>query len=102
MTSREASGDGAAHGAVIDFDYADERRARTVAESVLVEVGAIADERSRAAVERDGCAVRIDIEAADLVALRAGLNTWLRLVGVAEDVATDASSRADGVRTGTS
>jgi len=101
MASREASGDDGAHEAVIDFEYDDERRARVVADSVRVEVGEIVDDRSRAAVERDGCDVRVAVEAADLVALRAGLNTWLRLVGVAEDVATDASVRAAGVQTET-
>ncbi|MGQ4554684.1 KEOPS complex subunit Pcc1 [Halobellus sp. GM3] len=95
MASREASADGADHEAAIDFEYADERRARVVAESVRVEVDEIVDERSRAGVERDGRVVRVDVAAADLVAFRAGLNTWMRLVAVAEDVAADASDRTD-------
>ncbi|MFB6160262.1 MAG: KEOPS complex subunit Pcc1 [Haloferacaceae archaeon] len=77
------------HDATLSFGYDDERRARTVADAVAVEAGAIAavDDRSRAAVERDGSLVRVRVDAADLVALRAACNTWTRLVGVAEDVA---------------
>ncbi|MFB6092410.1 MAG: KEOPS complex subunit Pcc1 [Haloquadratum sp.] len=77
----------AAHEAAVEFAYPDERRARTVAESVRVEVDEIADERSRATVTREGRVVRVEVTAADLVALRAGLNTWIRLVRVAEDAA---------------
>jgi len=72
-----------------DFEYASERRARAVAESIRVEVGEMPDERSAATVERQGGVVR----AADLVALRAGTNTWIRLVGVAEDVAAACDER---------
>ncbi|MFB6131552.1 MAG: KEOPS complex subunit Pcc1 [Salinigranum sp.] len=76
------------HTARFCFEYPDERRARVVADSVRVEVGRIDDDRSRAAVERDGRAVSVLIEARDLVALRAGLNTWIRLVETAERVAS--------------
>ncbi|SFR36967.1 KEOPS complex subunit Pcc1 [Halogeometricum limi] len=76
------------HDATLAFTYPDERLARTVAESVRVEVGEIADDRSAATVDRDGRVVRVCVEAADLVALRAGVNTWSHLVGVAEAVAT--------------
>ncbi|MUV58446.1 KEOPS complex subunit Pcc1 [Halogeometricum rufum] len=75
------------HDVTLAFTYPDERRARTVAESVRVEEGAIADDRSAVRVERDGRTVRVTVAAADLVALRAGVNTWTRLVGVAERVA---------------
>jgi KEOPS complex subunit Pcc1 len=74
----------AAHDATLDFSYADERRARVVERSVGVEVGEIDDARSAATVDRDGRVVRVRVEATDLVALRAGLNTWIRLVDVAE------------------
>ena len=40
-----------------------------------------------ATLDRDGNCVRIQVTAADLVALRAGVNTWSTLVGVAERVA---------------
>ncbi|WP_435186292.1 KEOPS complex subunit Pcc1 [Halobellus sp. EA9] len=92
MSNREAPERGAEHAAAVDFVYDDERRARTVAESVGVEVGEIADDRSRADVSREGAVVSVDVAAADLVALRAGLNTWVRLVDVAEGVAADADA----------
>lgn len=74
------------HTASLSFEYADQRRARTVHGAVEVEVGEIDDDRSRATVERDGRVVRVRVDAADLTALRAGLNTWIRLVSVAEEV----------------
>jgi KEOPS complex subunit Pcc1 len=70
-----------------DFEYASQRRARVVADSIAVEVGEMPDERSGATVDREGRVVSVAIGAADPVALRAGTNTWVRLVGVAEDVA---------------
>ena len=79
-----------------EFTYDDERRARVVAGSIGVEVGEMPDERSGAAVDRDGEAVTVSVAATDLIALRAGTNTWVRLVGVAEDVA----AACDGVTTG--
>jgi KEOPS complex subunit Pcc1 len=85
-----------AHDATLEFSYADERRARTVAESVRVEVGEIDDDRSAVAVERDGRVVRVRVVAADLVALRAGSNSWLRLVEVAETVAANAEPAGEG------
>ena len=78
---------GDAHAAVLRFDYADERRARAVADAVAVERGRIADDRSTATVERDGARVRVLASAADLVALRAACNTWSTLVDVAESTA---------------
>jgi KEOPS complex subunit Pcc1 len=80
------------HRLCLEFDYDTERRARTVARSVRVEVGEIDDARSAAGVERDGATVRVRIEAADLVALRAGANTWIRLLAVAETVAASVPS----------
>jgi KEOPS complex subunit Pcc1 len=74
------------HTASLDFDYDTERRARLVERSVGVEVGEIDDDRSRASIARDGRTLTVDVVAADLVALRAGVNTWTRLVAVAEEV----------------
>ncbi|MGM0592233.1 MAG: KEOPS complex subunit Pcc1, partial [Halobacteriota archaeon] len=75
------------HHALLRFEYDDPERARTVERSVRVEVGEIDDERSRADVARDGAVVVVTVVAADLIALRASLNTWMRLVDVAETVA---------------
>jgi KEOPS complex subunit Pcc1 len=73
------------------FDYDTERRARTVERSVRPEVGEIADARSTASVDREDATVRVRVEAADLVALRAATNTWTRLLVVAERVAVAAA-----------
>ncbi|WP_129114798.1 KEOPS complex subunit Pcc1 [Halegenticoccus tardaugens] len=70
--------------ALLRFEYDDERRARIVERSVGVEVGEIDDARSAATVERDGRSVAVRVSAADLVALRAGVNSWTRMVSVAE------------------
>jgi KEOPS complex subunit Pcc1 len=60
-----------------------------VTDAVRVECGEIqretgAADRSATTVEQRGQTVRIKLTASDLVALRAGMNTWLRLVQVAE------------------
>ena len=92
----------AEHALTVEFEYATERRARTVADSIRVETDEVPDDRSRASVGCDGRVVAVDVVAADLVALRAGANTWLRLVGVAEDVASAAAERRAGVGSGPS
>jgi KEOPS complex subunit Pcc1 len=73
-----------AHEAVLEFDYDDATSARRVVASVRVEVGDIDGDRTTVAVERDGETVTVRVDAADHTALRAGVNTWLHLVGVAE------------------
>lgn len=80
------------HHASLRFQYPNRRRARAVTEAVRVECGEIqretgTDERSTTTVERRGETLRIDLRASDLVALRAGVNTWTRLVEVAEQTA---------------
>ena len=75
------------HDATLEFEYETPSRARIVAESVTREIGEIDDERSRTAITRDGSVVRLEITAADVVALRAALNTWFSLTDVAERTA---------------
>ena len=75
------------HDATLEFDYETPSRARLVAESVTREIGEIDDDRSRTTIDREGSVVRIEIDAADVVALRAALNTWFTLVDVAERTA---------------
>lgn len=72
------------HDAVLEFDYPDAQRAERVADSVRVEVGDIDGDRTTARVDCDGATVVVTVTAADLVALRAGVNTWTGLVSVAE------------------
>ncbi|WP_255193792.1 KEOPS complex subunit Pcc1 [Natronobeatus ordinarius] len=72
------------HDATLEFVYDDETTARVVADSVAREVGEIDDERSRTTIERDGKTVTLAIDARDVTALRAALNTWVTLLDVAE------------------
>ncbi len=66
------------HDATLEFDYESASTARIVAESVAREVGEIDDERSRTTIDREAETVRLEIDAEDVVALRAALNTWFR------------------------
>lgn len=75
------------HAASLAFEYDSAEHARVVARSVRRELGEIDGDRSTAAVERDGATLSVEVAATDLVGLRAGLTTWLGLVGVAERVA---------------
>jgi len=72
------------HAAVLEFVYDDAPSASIVERSVRQEVGEIDGDRSTATVERTDDTVVVTVEARDLVALRAGLNTWLTLIDVAE------------------
>lgn len=74
------------HETVFSFDYSNERAAQLVAASVAVEQGEITGDRTEAAVDRDGATMQVTIRADDLVALRAGANTWTGLVETAEAV----------------
>jgi KEOPS complex subunit Pcc1 len=74
------------HDATLSFEYDAVERARLVARSVRQEVGEIEGDRTAATVSRDARTVTVAVEADDLVALRAGLNTWASLVSVAERV----------------
>ena len=83
------------HVAELSFLYENERSARTIAAAVRREIGEIDGDRSTATVTREGRTVRVAVEADDLVALRAGLNTWGTLLEVAErthELATAAST----------
>jgi KEOPS complex subunit Pcc1 len=84
------------HCVELTFEYDDERTARVVGDAVAVEVGEIDDDRSAARVRRAAERVRVDVVARDLVALRAGVNTWLRLVDTAESVVDRAAEAAGG------
>lgn len=94
MTDERASGhaaDGAAgrhadapHGVVLTFPYPDVESARVVERSVRQEVDDIEGDRTSATVSREDATLTVDVAADDLVALRAGLNTWCTLVEVSE------------------
>ncbi|ADD06011.1 KEOPS complex subunit Pcc1 [Natrialba magadii ATCC 43099] len=75
------------HETTLEFEYDQPSRARIVAESVTREIGEIDDERSQTTIEREGAVVTVRIGAADVIALRAAVNTWLSLLDVAEQTA---------------
>ena len=77
----------APHGAELVFDYSTPERARLLARSVAQEIDEIEGDRTRATVEVRDRSVVVEVAADDLVALRAGVNTWTTLVEVAERVA---------------
>ena len=79
MTSRKSTSS-SPHDSLLAVEYDDAERARRVERSLRPEVG----DRSRIRMAREGATLEVAIAAADLVALRAGLNTWLTLVSVAE------------------
>lgn len=74
------------HDAVFTVEYEDDQQARLVERSVRQELDQIAGDRTETAITRDGETLELTVRATDLVALRAGLNTWLTLVSVAERV----------------
>lgn len=72
------------HEAVFTAVYGSDQHARHLKRSIEIEAGDIEGERTVATIDRDGDRLTVTIEAADLIALRAGINTWLSLIDVAE------------------
>ncbi|MDY6817686.1 MAG: KEOPS complex subunit Pcc1 [Halobacteriales archaeon] len=72
------------HGADFSITYESPQAATIVATSISREVGEIDGDRSATRIDRDGATLTIHVEAEDLVALRAGINTWLTLTTVTE------------------
>ncbi|MCQ4334161.1 rpo operon protein [Natronomonas sp. F2-12] len=75
------------HTVELDFRYDTPEAAALVADAVGEELGEIDGDRATATLAREGSRLSIGIDAEDLVALRAGVNTWSTLVEVAETVA---------------
>ena len=82
-----------AHSAELSFSYPTPDAAKRIERSIRVEVGEIDDDRSTVSLYRQQNTVGIDIEAADFVALRAAVNSWLRYVAVAERVVNAVATR---------
>ena len=78
--------DSSLHQASFDFEYDDQRTTRLIERSIRPEIADMVDGRSKTAVSRDGTVLSVRIEATDLVALRAAMNTWLTLLATAETV----------------
>jgi KEOPS complex subunit Pcc1 len=83
------------HTAELRFRYDTPRAAALVAAAVGQELGEIGDDRATATLSRDGSQLTVGIDADDLVALRAGLNTWSTLVEVAEAAVKTGASGAN-------
>ena len=83
------------HESSFALEYETESAAAAVERSLRPEIGDIEGDRTTATLSRDGATVGIDVAAADLVALRAGQNTWLSLAGVAERVLTAGADSID-------
>ena len=71
------------HAADLSYEYDSDDAAALVAGAVRQELGEIDADRATARLDRDGRRVRVEVGADDLVALRAGLNTWQTLIEVA-------------------
>ncbi|QDX39818.1 KEOPS complex subunit Pcc1 [Salarchaeum sp. JOR-1] len=72
------------HATTLRFSYASPAVAERIAASVRPESGAIEGDRTTASLSREGDTVTVDVVASDLTALRAGQNTWVTLLEVAE------------------
>jgi KEOPS complex subunit Pcc1 len=83
------------HTAELRFRYESPERADLVARAVGQELGEIGGDRATASLSRQDSRLSIGIDADDLVALRAGLNTWSSLVEVAEAVAETGARDVD-------
>jgi len=81
------------HSAGLCFTYPTVKDAQRVARSIRIEVDELDDDRSTVAVDREETELAVKVTAADLVALRAAINSWCRYVSVAEQVAGCASAR---------
>jgi len=72
------------HTAELRFQYRSPEAAALVADAVGGELDEIDGDRATATLAVDGSVVRVGVDAADLVSLRAGVNTWETLIEVAE------------------
>ena len=82
------------HETTFTFSYRTPARAAIVAAALEPEVGAIDGDRTSVALDRREGVLQVTVEASDAVALRAGQNSWLGLLEVAEAVA-EAGQRSD-------
>lgn len=74
-----------AHEIVFDLEYGTDEQAQVIYQSVAQEIGEIDDDRSKTVIDLNGTSIEVTIVAADLIALRAAVNTWLSLIEVAEN-----------------
>ncbi len=68
----------------LECSYESVARAELIERAISQEIGQIDDSRAQTTIEREETMLLIEVNADDLVALRAGLNTWCTLIEVAE------------------
>jgi KEOPS complex subunit Pcc1 len=83
-TSKKLASNNVAHEAVLSFSYDSPKQAARVVDSISPELGQLDDDRSSVRTSHEGSLLELTVEARDLVALRAAVNTWCSLVSVAE------------------
>lgn len=76
------------HALTVRCSYDDPETASVIERAIVQEVDSIAGERSRAAVDRTGSTVVVEIDADDPRALRAAKHTWFSLLEAAEGAVT--------------
>jgi KEOPS complex subunit Pcc1 len=72
------------HTVLVEFEFGG--MADKVFESLEPELQAVPSERSRIELSKEGGLLKLFIEADDIISLRAALNTWLRLIKIAEEM----------------
>ncbi len=72
------------HTVYVEFEFGP--MARKVYEALGPELQASPSERSRIRLSREGDLLKLFVEAEDVISLRAALNTWLRLIKIAEEM----------------
>jgi KEOPS complex subunit Pcc1 len=65
---------------------ASSEEARAIAAAIAPEVGAVDNARSETRLDRTGARLVLQIDAEDLTALRAAMNSWCRLLATATAV----------------
>ncbi len=60
--------------------------AEKIYESLKPELQATPSERSKVELKAEGGLLKLFIDAEDIISLRAALNTWLRLIKIAEEM----------------
>lgn len=72
------------HTLSVEFELG--QAAKPVFDALRPELQALPSERSKVSLEQSGDTLKLFVVAEDVVSLRAAINTWLRLIKIAEDM----------------
>ena len=72
------------HTVLVEFEFGG--LSEKIFESLKPELQATPSERSKIKLNVEGGLLKLFIEAEDIISLRAALNTWLRLIKIAEEM----------------